>query len=115
MIVAPTATPNVTPTATIDPFAPSPTPTGLAVGTYAQITRHGGRRFAHPFRAGLDRDSRSSWALTRRSSSCRTVRARRMDTSGGSSSRPMINARAGWAAANFLTYIPRRDNKVVAE
>ena len=38
VISAPTATPNVTPTATIDPFAPSPTPTGLAVGTYAQIT-----------------------------------------------------------------------------
>ena len=38
VIVAPTVTPNVTPTATVDPFAPSPTPTSLAIGSYAQIT-----------------------------------------------------------------------------
>src|SRR5258706_3084705 len=36
MIPAPTETSSAPPTPTIDPFAPSPTPTGLALGNYAQ-------------------------------------------------------------------------------
>ena len=38
LIPASTSTSSAPPTPTIDPFAPSPTPTGLAVGNYAQIT-----------------------------------------------------------------------------
>jgi hypothetical protein len=105
VIVAPTATPNVTPTATIDPFAPSPTPTGLAVGTYAQITGTEGeglRIRAEPGLTGTpvfmgfdtevflvqdgprEADGYVWWYLVA----------------------PYDDARAGWAAANFLTYIP---------
>lgn len=105
VIVAPTATPNVTATATIDPFAPSPTPTGLAVGTYAQITGTDGQGLriraepgltGNPVFLGLDSevfvvqdgpreaDGYVWWYIVA----------------------PYDDARAGWAAANFLTYIP---------
>lgn len=105
VIVAPTATPNVTPTATIDPFAPSPTPTGLAVGAYAQITGTDGQGLriraepgltGNPVFLGLDSemfivqdgpreaDGYVWWYIVA----------------------PYDDARAGWAAANFLTYIP---------
>lgn len=105
VIVAPTATPNVTPTATIDPFAPSPTPTGLAVGTYAQITGTNGEGLriratpgltGEPVFLGFDTevflvqdgpreaDGYVWWYLVA----------------------PYDDGRAGWAAADFLTYIP---------
>ena len=105
VIVAPTATPNVTPTATIDPFAPSPTPTGLAVGTYAQINGTEGEGLRIRSEPGLtgtpvfmgfdtevflvqdgprEADGYVWWYLVA----------------------PYDDARAGWAAANFLTYIP---------
>lgn len=105
VIVAPTATPNVTPTATIDPFAPSPTPTGLAVGAYAQITGTAGEGLrirsepgltGNPVFLGFDTevflvqdgpreaDGYVWWYLVA----------------------PYDDNRAGWAAANFLTYIP---------
>lgn len=105
VIVAPTSTPNVTPTATIDPFAPSPTPTGLAVGSYAQISGTDGQGLriraepgltGNPVFLGLDSevfvvqdgpreaDGYVWWYIVA----------------------PYDDARAGWAAANFLTYIP---------
>jgi hypothetical protein len=105
VIVAPTATPNVTPTATIDPFAPSPAPTGLAVGSYAQISGTDGQGLriraepgltGNPVFLGLDSevfvvqdgpreaDGYVWWYIVA----------------------PYDDARAGWAAANFLTYIP---------
>jgi hypothetical protein len=105
VIVAPTATPDVTPTATIDPFAPSPTPTGLAVGTYAQITGTNGEGLrirsapgltGEPVFLGFDTevflvqdgpreaDGYVWWYIVA----------------------PYDQNRAGWAAADFLTYIP---------
>ena len=105
VISAPTATPNVTPTATVDPFAPSPTPTGIALGTYAQITGTNGEGLrirsepgltGEPVFLGFDTevflvqdgpreaDGYVWWYLVA----------------------PYDDARAGWAAADFLTYIP---------
>jgi hypothetical protein len=105
VIPAPTATPNVTPTATIDPFAPSPTAGGLTVGGYAQITGTGGDGLriraapglsGEPVFLGLDAevflvqdgpreaDGYVWWYIVA----------------------PYDQARAGWAAADFLTYIP---------
>lgn len=105
VIFAPTPTPNVTPTATVDPFAPSPTPTGLAIGSYAQITGTGGEGLrirsnpgltGEPVFLGLDSevfivqdgpreaDGYVWWYLVA----------------------PYDEARTGWAAADFLTYIP---------
>ncbi|MEP0804558.1 MAG: hypothetical protein HRF47_03670 [Chloroflexota bacterium] len=105
IIAAPTATPNVTPTATLDPFAPSSTPTGLAVGGYAQITGTGGDGLriraapgltGEPVFLGLDSevflvkdgpreaDGYVWWYIVA----------------------PYDENRAGWAAADFLTFIP---------
>ncbi|MBI4761918.1 MAG: hypothetical protein ACOYYF_15455 [Chloroflexota bacterium] len=105
IIPAPTATPNVTPTATIDPFAPSATPTGLAIGGYAQITGTGGDGLrirsapgltGEPVFLGLDSevflvkdgpreaDGYVWWYIVA----------------------PYDENRAGWAAADFLTFIP---------
>lgn len=105
VIFAPTPTPNVTPTATVDPFAPSPIPTGLAIGSYAQITGTGGEGLrirsnpgltGEPVFLGLDSevfivqdgpreaDGYVWWYLVA----------------------PYDEARTGWAAADFLTYIP---------
>ena len=105
VIPAPTATPNVTATATVDPFAPSPTPTGLAVGNYAQITGTNGEGLrirsnpgltGEPVFLGFDTevflvqdgpreaDGYIWWYIVA----------------------PYDENRAGWAAADFLTYIP---------
>ena len=104
VIVAPTLTPNVTPTATVDPFAPTPTPTGLAIGSYAQITGTEGEGLrirsqpgltGEPVFLGLDSevflvqdgprevDGYVWWYLVA----------------------PYDETRKGWAAANYLTFI----------
>ncbi|HEY5731714.1 MAG TPA: hypothetical protein VIS72_16820 [Anaerolineales bacterium] len=105
VISAPTATPNVTPTATVDPFAASPTPTGIALGTYAQITGTEGEGLriraepgltGEPVFLGFDSevflvqdgpheaDGYTWWYLVA----------------------PYDDNRAGWAASAFLNYIP---------
>ena len=105
VISAPTATPNVTATVTPDPFAPSPTPTGIAIGGYAQITGTAGEGLrirsepglaGEPVFLGFDTevflvqdgpreaDGYIWWYLVA----------------------PYDDARAGWAASDFLTYIP---------
>jgi len=104
VIVAPTLTPNVTPTATVDPFAPSPIPTGLAIGSYAQITGTEGEGLrirsqpgltGEPVFLGLDSevflvqdgpreaDGYVWWYLVA----------------------PYDETRKGWGAANYLTFI----------
>ena len=104
VIVAPTLTPNVTPTATMDPFAPTVTPTGLAIGSYAQITGTEGEGLrirsqpgltGEPVFLGLDSevflvqdgpreaDGYVWWYLVA----------------------PYDETRKGWAAANYLTFI----------
>ena len=105
VIPAPTITPNVTATVTPDPFAPSPTPTGIAVGTYAQITGTNGEGLrirsepgltGEPVFLGFDTeaflvqdgpreaDGYVWWYLVA----------------------PYDEGRAGWAASDYLTYIP---------
>ena len=105
MISAPTATSSAPPTPTIDPFAPSPTPTGIAIGGYAQITGTGGEGLRIRSQPGLagepaflgfdtevflvedgprELDGYTWWYLVT----------------------PYDDGRAGWAAADFLTFIP---------
>lgn len=105
IIPAPTLTSNAPPTPTIDPFAPSPTPTGIAVGNYVQITGTEGEGLrirsepslsGEPVFLGYDSevfivqdgpreaDGYVWWYLVA----------------------PYDQTRAGWAAADFLTYIP---------
>ena len=105
VIPASTATFSVPPTATLDPFAPTPTPTGLAIGNYAQITGTNGEGLRIRSQPGLtgepvflgfdtevflvqdgprEADGYVWWYLVS----------------------PYDDARAGWAASDFLTYIP---------
>jgi len=105
VIPAPTVTSNAPPTPTIDPFAPTPIPTGIAIGNYAQITgtdSEGLRIRSEPSLNGepvflgydsevfivqdgpREADGYTWWYLVA----------------------PYDQTRAGWAAADFLTYIP---------
>lgn len=105
MIPAPTATPNATPTATIDPFAPSPTPTGLAVGGYAQISGTGGDGLRIRSAPGLSGEP----VFLGLDSEVFLVKDGPREADGyvwWYIVAPYDEARAGWAAADFLTYIP---------
>ncbi|HLA06578.1 MAG TPA: hypothetical protein VJ022_03980 [Anaerolineales bacterium] len=105
VIPAPTVTSNAPPTATIDPFAPTPAPTGVAIGNYVQITGTDGEGLRIRSEPGLDGnpvflgfdsevfivqdgprlvDGYTWWYLVA----------------------PYDSTRVGWAAADFLTYIP---------
>jgi len=105
VIPAPTVTSNAPPTPTIDPFAPTPIPTGIALGNYVQITGTDGEGLrirsepslnGEPVFLGFDAevfivqegpreaDGYVWWYLVA----------------------PYDQTRAGWAAADFLSYIP---------
>jgi len=105
VIPAPTSTSNVPATATIDPFAPTPAPTGIAVGNYVQITGTEGEGLrirsepslnGNPEFLGFDSevfivkdgprqaDGFTWWYLVA----------------------PYDETRVGWAAADFLSYVP---------
>lgn len=105
VIFAPTATPAVTPTATIDPFAPSPTPTGIAVGAYAQITGTNGEGLRIRAAPGLSGEP----VFLGFDSEVFRVQDGPREADGyvwWYLVAPYDDARAGWAAADFLTYIP---------
>jgi hypothetical protein len=105
VISAPTATPNVTATATIDPFAPTPTPTGLALGNYAQITGTEGEGLRIRTEPGLNSDI----AFLGYDSEVFLVKDGPRDVDGyvwWYLVAPYDETRAGWAAADFLIYIP---------
>ena len=105
IIPAPTSTSGAPPTPTIDPFAPTPVPTGIALGNYVQISGTNGEGLrirsepglnGNPEFLGFDSevfiiqdgprtvDGYTWWYLVA----------------------PYDESRAGWAAADFLTYIP---------
>ncbi len=105
VIAAPTGTSSAPPTPTIDPFAPTPVPTGIAIGNYVQITGTDGEGLrirsepglnGEPVFLGFDSevfivqngpqtvDGYTWWYLVA----------------------PYDDNRAGWAAADFLSYIP---------
>ncbi|NWG33918.1 MAG: hypothetical protein HXY42_05710 [Chloroflexi bacterium] len=105
IIPASTATPNVTPTATLDPFAPSPTPTGLTVGGYAQITGTGGEGLRIRSAPGLSGEP----VFLGLDSEVFLVKDGPREADGyvwWYIAAPYDEARAGWAAADFLTFIP---------
>ena len=105
VIPAPTGTSGAPPTPTIDPFATPTSPAGVAIGNYVQITGTEGQGLrirAEPGLAGefqflaydaevfvvqdgpREVDGYVWWYLTA----------------------PYDETRVGWAAADFLTYIP---------
>jgi hypothetical protein len=105
VIPAPTSTSSAPATPTIDPFAPTTSPTGIAIGNYVQITGTEGQGLrirsepsltGNPEFLGFDSevfivkdgpreaDGFVWWYLVA----------------------PYDETRVGWAAADFLTYIP---------
>lgn len=105
MIFAPTATSSAPATPTIDPFAPSPTPTGLALGNYAQITGTEGQGLRIRAKPGLD----GEFVFLGYDSEAFLVKDGPQTVDGyvwWYLVAPYDETRAGWAASDFLTYIP---------
>ncbi|MEP7135155.1 MAG: SH3 domain-containing protein [Chloroflexota bacterium] len=106
MIPAPTSTSNAPATPTIDPFAPSPTPTGgLALGNYAQITGTDGQGLRIRSKPGLD----GEFVFLGYDSEVFLVKDGPQTVDGyvwWYLVAPYDDTRAGWAASDFLTYIP---------
>lgn len=105
MIPAPTSTSSAPATPTIDPFAPSPTPTGLALGNYAQITGTEGQGLRIRATPGLNGES----VFLGYDSEVFLVKDGPQTVDGyvwWYLVAPYDETRAGWAASDFLTYIP---------
>jgi len=105
MISAPTATSSAPPTPTIDPFAPGPTPTGITIGSYAQITGTGGEGLRIRSQPGLT----GEFVFLGFDTEVFLVQDGPRELDGyvwWYLVAPYDENRAGWAAADFLTYIP---------
>jgi len=105
VIPAPSATSNAPPTPTIDPFAPTPTPTGIALGNYAQITGTNGEGLRIRSEPGLGGEQ----VFLGFDSEVFIVQDGPRTVDGyvwWYLVAPYDQTRAGWAAADFLSYIP---------
>ena len=105
VIAVSTSTSSAPPTPTIDPFAPSPTPSGLAVGNYAQITGTEGQGLRIRATPGLD----GEFVFLGYDSEVFVIKDGPRSVDGyvwWYLVAPYDETRAGWAAADFLTFIP---------
>jgi hypothetical protein len=105
VIPASTATSNAPPTATIDPFAPTPVPTGIAIGNYVQIAGTDGEGLRIRSEPGLNGNP----DFLGFDSEVFVVRDGPVALDGyvwWYLVAPYDETRAGWAAADFLSYIP---------
>ena len=105
VIPASTSTSNAPPTATIDPFAPTAVPTGIAIGNYVQITGTEGEGLRIRSEPGLN----GTPDFLGFDSEVFIVRdgPREVDVYiWWYLVAPYDETRAGWAASDFLTYIP---------
>ena len=105
VISAPTSTSSAPATPTIDPFAPSPTPTGLAIGSYVQISGTEGQGLRIRSAPGLD----SEFVFLGYDSEVFVVQDGPQTVDGyvwWYLVAPYDATRVGWAAADFLAFIP---------
>lgn len=105
MIPASTSTSNAPPTATIDPFAPTPAPTGIAIGNYVQISGTDGEGLRIRSEPGLNGNP----DFLGFDSEVFIIRDGPREVDGyiwWYLVAPYDESRAGWAASDFLTYIP---------
>jgi hypothetical protein len=105
VIPAPTLTSNAPPTATIDPFAPTPAPTGIAIGNYVQISGTEGQGLRIRSTPGLD----GEFVFLGYDSEVFIVQDGPQTLDGYTwwyLVAPYDATRVGWAASDFLTYIP---------
>ena len=105
VIAAPTATSSAPATPTIDPFAPTPAPTGIALGNYVQITGTEGQGLRIRSEPGLNGES----VFLGFDSEVFIIQDGPRESDGfiwWYLVAPYDETRVGWAASDFLTYIP---------
>ena len=105
VIPAPTATSSAPATATIDPFAPTAAPTGIAIGNYVQITGTQGEGLRIRSEPGLNGNPE----FLGYDSEVFIVKDGPRQADGfvwWYLVAPYDETRVGWAASDFLTYIP---------
>lgn len=105
VIPAPTSTSSAPPTPTIDPFAPSPTATGLVPGNYVQITGTAGQGLRIRAAPGLD----GEFVFLGFDSEVFLIQDGPREVDGYTwwyLVAPYDENRAGWAAADYLSFIP---------
>lgn len=105
VIPAPTVTSSAPPTPTIDPFAPTAVPTGIALGNYVQITGTNGEGLRIRSEPGLNGDPE----FLGFDSEVFIVQDGPRTVDGyiwWYLVAPYDQTRAGWAASDFLSYIP---------
>ena len=105
VIPAPTGTSGAPPTPTIDPFATPTVPAGVAIGNYVQITGTEGQGLRIRAAPGLD----GEFQFLAYDSEVFVVQDGPRELDGYTwwyLVAPYDETRVGWAAADFLTYIP---------
>src|SRR5918996_5042421 len=105
IIPAPTSTSGAPPTPTIDPFAPTPAPTGIALGNYVQITGTNGEGLRIRSEPGLNGNPE----FLGFDSEVFIIQDGPREVDGyvwWYLVAPYDETRVGWAAADFLSYVP---------
>ena len=105
VIAAPTSTSGAPPTPTIDPFASPTSPSGIAIGNYAQITGTQGEGLRIRSEPGLN----GSPEFLGFDSEVFLVQDGPREVDGyvwWYLVAPYDETRVGWAAADFLSYVP---------
>lgn len=105
VIPAPTGTSGAPPTPTIDPFATATSPAGIAVGNYVQITGTEGQGLRIRANPGLS----GEFEFLAYDAEVFVVKDGPREVDGyvwWYLVAPYDETRVGWAAADFLTYIP---------
>jgi hypothetical protein len=105
VIPAPTSTSSAPATATIDPFAPTAAPTGIAIANYVQITGTNGEGLRIRSEPGLS----GNFEFLGYDSEVFIVQDGPREVDGfvwWYLVAPYDDTRNGWAAADFLAYIP---------
>ena len=105
VIPAPTGTSSAPPTPTIDPFASPTPPAGIAIGNYVQISGTEGQGLRVRAQPGLD----GAFEFLAYDAEVFIVKDGPRDVDGYTwwyLVAPYDETRVGWAAADFLTYVP---------
>ena len=105
VIPAPTGTSGAPPTPTIDPFATSTSPAGIAIGNYVQITGTEGQGLRIRAQPGLG----GEFQFLAYDSEVFVIQDGPREVDGyvwWYLVAPYDETRVGWAAADFLSYVP---------
>lgn len=105
VIPAPTGTSGAPPTPTIDPFATATSPAGIAIGNYVQITGTEGQGLRIRAEPGLG----GEFQFLAYDSEVFVIQDGPREVDGyvwWYLVAPYDETRVGWAAADFLTYVP---------